>query len=176
MGAVELEVLGRDVGRTLLRVGWQLSTAESCTGGWIAQTITAIPGSSDWFEYGFVTYSNLAKQRVLSVPSECFEGTDAPGAVSERTVLAMARGALKTSGADVAVASSGIAGPGGGSATKPVGTVWLGWAVRDLQSPAIDTSARCFQFNGDRTAVREQSVREALAGLLDIINNHHDSG
>ncbi len=176
MEGVTLEVIGRDVGKALLRAGWRLSTAESCTGGWIAQTITAIPGSSDWFEYGFVTYSNLAKQRVLAVPSECFEGTDAPGAVSEQTVLAMARGALKISGADVAVSCSGIAGPDGGSAEKPVGTVWLGWAVRDVQSPAINAFARCFRFSGDRTAVREQSVREALAGLLDIINNHHGSG
>lgn len=171
-----LSGLSHAVGEALRDRGWQLTTAESCTGGWIAQSITAVPGSSGWFQCGFVTYSNLAKQKLLAVSADCFDGPEAPGAVSEQTVVAMARGALKTSGADVAVASSGIAGPGGGSADKPVGTVWLGWATRAPDSPAISSSARCFLFKGDRESVREQSVHEALAGLLEIINNHHQKG
>jgi len=171
MHAGELDRLSHSVGEALLARDWQLAAAESCTGGWIAQSITAIAGSSQWFQYGVVTYSDLAKQKLLGVPVDCFEGADAPGAVSEKTVLAMARGALKLSGADIAVASSGIAGPDGGSSDKPVGTVWLGWAVRAHESPAIATSARCYHFDGDREAVREQSVLAGLAGLLEIINN-----
>ncbi|MEX1197013.1 MAG: CinA family protein [Pseudohongiellaceae bacterium] len=172
----DLSVLSQTVGEALRERGWQLTTAESCTGGWIAQSITAVPGSSAWFQCGWVTYSNLAKQKLLGVPAECFDGPEAPGAVSQQTVLAMARGALKCCGADVAVASSGIAGPDGGSPGRPVGTVWLGWAMRSADSPAISSSARRFQFDGDRQAVREQSVCEALAGLLEIVNNQHTKG
>lgn len=176
MDDTDLSGLSRAVGEALQERGWQLTTAESCTGGWIAQSITGTPGCSDWFQCGFVTYSNLAKQKMLAVPADCFDGRGTSGAVSEKTVVAMARGALKVSGADVAVASSGFAGPGGGDDGKPVGTVWLGWATRAVDSPAISSTARCFLFSGDRDAVREQSVHEALAGLLEIINNHHQKG
>lgn len=163
--------LSEEVGRRLLDRGSQLATAESSTGGWIAQAITAVPGSSRYFQSGFVTYSNLAKQKHLAVPSSCFEGPEAPGAVSEQTVLAMARGALIEGGTDVAVATSGIAGPGGGSEEKPVGTVWMGWAIRPRRDPTPHTLARVFHFEGDREEVRRQSVIAALEGLLELIDN-----
>lgn len=163
--------LSQALGESLVSRGLQVTTAESCTGGWIAQAITATAGSSDWFSCGFVTYSNLAKQKLLDVPVCLFAGPEAPGAVSEETVLAMAKGALNASGADVSVATSGIAGPGGGTADKPAGTVWIGWAERDLTSPALRSHARCLHFQGDREAVRSQSVTAALEGLLDMVNN-----
>ncbi len=136
-----------------------MATAESCTGGWIAQSLTALPGSSAWFDSGFVTYSNAAKQRLLKVPPAFFDA-GAPGAVSEETVLAMTAGATANSEATVAVAVSGVAGPDGGSVEKPVGTVWIAWQVGET---AI---ARRFQFAGDREAVRLATVEAALAGLL----------
>ncbi|MBL4819785.1 MAG: nicotinamide-nucleotide amidohydrolase family protein, partial [Gammaproteobacteria bacterium] len=112
----------KEVAERLLDKNFKLTTAESCTGGWVAQVVTSLPGSSNWFDSGFVTYSNKAKQEMLGVPASLFE-EDAPGAVSEETVRAMAAGALAKSNADVAVATSGIAGPDGGSEEKPVGTV-----------------------------------------------------
>ena len=163
--------LSHSLGEALQLRGWQVSTAESCTGGGVAETITAVSGSSGWFSCGFVTYSNLAKEKLLDVPATLFTGADAPGAVSEETVLAMARGAINVSGADVAVSTSGIAGPDGGSPDKPVGTVWIAWAVRDLTSPTLQSRARCFHFEGDRAAVREQSVVAALEGLLTMVDN-----
>lgn len=174
MSSTTAEHSSRLLGEALLRLGWHVATAESCTGGGIAERITAVPGSSRWFQYGFVTYSNLAKQKLLAVPAGLLEGPDAPGAVSRETVSAMARGALKVSGADLAVASSGVAGPGGGSVEKPVGTVWLGWSFRLADSPDCRTRAQCFHFEGDRATVRAQTVESALAGLLDIVNNHPD--
>lgn len=163
--------LSEEVGRRLRERGCTLATAESSTGGWVAQAITAVPGASAYFQSGFVTYSNLAKQKHLAVPSCCFEGPEAPGAVSEKTVLAMARGALTEGGADVAVANSGIAGPDGGSEDKPVGTVWIGWAIRPRNEPTPRTQARVFHFQGDREEVRRQSVIAALEGLLELIDN-----
>ena len=138
------------------KIGWQLVTAESCTGGLIAAHCTALPGSSDWFERGFVTYSNAAKTELLGVDAALIA---AHGAVSEPVVRAMAQGALARSRAQVAVAVTGIAGPGGGSAEKPVGTVWLAWAT------ATRLETACQQFGGDRAAVREATVRVALARL-----------
>lgn len=140
-----------------------MATAESCTGGWISQSLTSLAGSSDWFDTGFVTYSNDAKQRLLNVP-ESILGVDGPGAVSEETVLAMSRGAIANSRANVAVAVSGIAGPDGGSDQKPVGTVWIAWQWEDK------SLARCFQFNGDREAVRLASVVAALEGTLMLVD------
>lgn len=137
-----------------------MATAESCTGGWIAQSLTALAGSSAWFDCGFVTYSNQAKQRLLHVPADLL-APGGPGAVSEETVLAMTRGAIAHSEASVAVAVSGVAGPDGGSPEKPVGTVWIAWQVDDR------ADARCFQFAGDREAVRLATVEAALAGLLE---------
>ena len=139
-----------------------ISTAESCTGGWVAQFLTALAGSSVWFDTGFVTYSNEAKQRLLQVPSEFFT-VDGPGAVSQETVLAMTQGAIDNSRANIAVAVSGIAGPGGGSPEKQVGTVWIAW---QWEGKAI---AQRFSFGGDREAVRLASVEAGLTGLLKLV-------
>lgn len=139
-----------------------MSAAESCTGGLIAAACTDLAGSSDWFERGFVSYSNAAKTDLLGVPAELIE---AHGAVSEPVALAMARGALQRSAAQLAVAVTGVAGPGGGSVAKPVGLVWLAWAWRgddgQLQAQALEQ-----HFAGDRAAVRRATVVVALQGLL----------
>lgn len=145
------------VGAALQARGWQLVTAESCTGGWMGQAITAVAGSSAWFDRGFITYSNTAKQDLLQVPAEVLENH---GAVSEATVLAMAQGGLRNSAAQLAVAVSGIAGPDGGTPDKPVGTVWIAWA-----SPETARAQR-FLFHGDRETVRRQTVIAALEGVL----------
>ena len=141
----------------LLARGEWLATAESCTGGLIAKRCTDLAGSSQWFERGLVTYSNLAKQQLLGVPPSVLE---AHGAVSEATVLAMAGGLLVQAPVQHAIAVSGVAGPGGGSADKPVGTVWIAWAS------AADARAYRYQFQGDRDAVREQAADAALVELL----------
>ncbi len=140
-----------------------LATAESCTGGGIAQALTDISGSSAWFERGFVTYSNVAKAEMLGVRLSTLE---THGAVSEATVREMAAGALQHSHAQVAVAVSGIAGPTGGTPEKPVGMVWFGWALRDGE-----VHARLHHLSGDRAAVREQSVQIALQGVLNLLNS-----
>ncbi len=140
-----------------------ISTAESCTGGWISQSLTALAGSSVWFDSGFVTYSNEAKQRLLSVPAAIFD-SDGAGAVSEATVLAMTAGAIQNSRANLAVAVSGIAGPDGGSEEKPVGTVWIAW---QWESKSL---ARCFRFSGDRESVRRATVLAALDGCLLLVD------
>ncbi len=154
-----LEALAARVGALLLANGQKLATAESCTGGWAAQCLTAIAGSSAWFERGFVTYSNAAKQEMLGVGTETLA---AHGAVSEATVAAMAAGALRHSRADWALAITGIAGPDGGTANKPVGTVCFAWAAAD-SAPVVETH----RFAGDRAAVRAQAVAHALCGILD---------
>jgi len=164
--------LSRQCGALLLQQHSRVSTAESCTGGWIAQAITAVAGSSAWFDAGFVTYSNAAKHAVLQVPLAVLEGPAAPGAVSCETVEAMAQGALRLASAQYAVASSGIAGPGGGSPEKPVGTVWLAWAWQRPGEAHIQTSALVRHFTGDREAVRRQSVQVALEGLLNLLQKH----
>lgn len=153
-----LEALAADVGVLLQANGQRLATAESCTGGWVAQCLTSIAGSSDWFERGFVTYSNDAKQEMLGVARDTL---DRHGAVSVATAQAMAAGALQHSRADWAVAITGIAGPGGGSPDKPVGMVCFGWAGPD---GTVDTDTR--YFTGDREQVRAQSVAHALRGVL----------
>lgn len=157
---VDLTELSAELGRRLQNLNAQVTAAESCTGGGIAEAITRIAGSSAWFEAGFVTYSNAQKTRQLGVPEELFGRV---GAVSREVVEAMARGALLISRARFAVAVSGVAGPGGGSAEKPVGTVWLAWADEG------ELFARRFQFDGDRQAVREQSVEAALVGLIRLV-------
>ena len=136
------------------------ATAESCTGGWIAKSLTDIAGSSQWFLEGFVTYGNEAKRHSLGVPLAALN----VGAVSEAVARAMARGALTRSGAQVAVAVTGIAGPGGAVPGKPVGTVWLAWATR--RGRGIHVAAQLKRFRGDRDAVRRKTVRAALAGIL----------
>lgn len=134
-----------------------LVTAESCTGGWIAKTLTDQPGSSAWFDAGVVVYSYEAKEALLGVNPRTLEHA---GAVSEEVVLEMVSGALARFGAGVAVAVTGIAGPGGGTPDKPVGTVWIGWKRRGGYA-----HARLFHFDGDREAVRRQSVAAALDGV-----------
>ncbi len=157
-----LAVLARNLGSQLLAAGQTVATAESCTGGWIAKVLTDAAGSSGWFGWGFVTYSNAAKQALVGVPAETLE---AHGAVSEAVVRVMAAGALAETGADHAVAVSGIAGPDGGSADKPVGTVWFAWATRGEEGPRVRAIVR--RFEGDREAVRRQSVAFALRGVLE---------
>lgn len=142
----------------LLAARARLVTAESCTGGWIAKVLTDRPGSSAWFDRGFVTYSNRAKQEMLDVSAATLERH---GAVSRETVLEMAGGALARSSADFSVAVSGIAGPGGGTPDKPVGTVWLAWGTPE------GVEAECVRFGGDREQVRAQTVERALRGLLE---------
>ncbi|MET1116162.1 MAG: CinA family protein [Comamonas sp.] len=151
------DALVNELAAALRSRGAQMVTAESCTGGLIAGACTDIAGSSDWFERGFVSYSNQAKAEMLGVDPALIE---AHGAVSEAVALAMARGAVQHSSAQCSLAVTGVAGPGGGSADKPVGTVWFGWCVDGR------TDAECVRFEGDRAAVREATVEHALAGLL----------
>ena len=158
---VELRRLAERVGRALLKARRHAVTAESCTGGWIAKVLTDIAGSSDWFTEGFVTYSNESKVRRLGVLPAVLRRH---GAVSEAAVRAMAAGALRRSKAQVAVAVTGIAGPGGGVTGKPVGTVWLAWAMRRGGAIRVATALR--RFRGDRETVRRKTVRAALQGLL----------
>ncbi len=158
---VDMKRLAERVGRHLLKARRGAATAESCTGGWIAKALTDIAGSSDWFTEGFVTYSNDSKVRRLGVPRAVLQRH---GAVSEATVRAMAAGALRHSQAQVAVAVTGIAGPGGGVPGKPVGTIWLGWATRRGGAIRIHTALR--HFRGDRETVRRKTVFAALQGLL----------
>ncbi len=142
----------------LTQRGWMLATAESCTGGWIAKCCTDVAGSSAWFDRGFITYSNAAKQDMLGVRAETLAQY---GAVSEAVVAEMATGALRHSQAHIAVAVSGIAGPSGGSPEKPVGTVCFAWAMRNGE-----VLTKTCQFAGDREAVRWQSVVFALDGVV----------
>ncbi|MBL8392447.1 MAG: nicotinamide-nucleotide amidohydrolase family protein [Candidatus Accumulibacter sp.] len=155
---VTLERLAAELGRLLLLAGERLTTAESCTGGWLGQCITAVAGSSRWFDCGFISYSNEAKRELLGVGDDTLANH---GAVSEATAAAMALGALGRGSADWAMAITGIAGPDGGTAEKPVGTVCFAWAGADAQ---VFTATR--HFAGDRRAVRAQSVEHALRGLL----------
>ncbi|MBI2801745.1 MAG: nicotinamide-nucleotide amidase [Gammaproteobacteria bacterium] len=155
-----LEELALALGDALNKKKWTLATAESCTGGWVTQAVTAIAGSSAWFDRGFVTYSNEAKHEMLGVALATIVEH---GAVSSATAEAMARGALIHSPAALAVSITGVAGPTGASSTKPVGTVWFGFAVRDGV-----TMTRHRVFAGDRHAVRIQAVEFALRGLLAI--------
>ncbi len=153
--------------------GLTLTTAESCTGGWAAKVVTDIAGSSTWFDRGFVTYRDEAKQDMLGVSAATLE---AHGAVSEAVVREMALGALERSRAQVALAISGIAGPGGGSEDKPVGTVWFAWALHgsmpdaaDNSEPQVQVWTQLLQFAGNREEVRHQSVRVALERLLELL-------
>jgi len=153
----DITELAAELGRRLQLLNAHVTTAESCTGGGIAEAITRIPGSSAWFEAGFVTYSNRQKTQQLGVPGELFEKV---GAVSREVVEAMVRGSQRQSLARFAVAVSGVAGPDGGSPTKPVGTVWLAWGVGE----AVFSEQRFFP--GNRDEVRRQTVKAALDGLL----------
>jgi nicotinamide-nucleotide amidase len=154
----KIVALAAELGERLVERKALCATAESCTGGLVAGAITAIAGSSGWFDRGFVTYSNEAKMDLLGVPESVLLRN---GAVSEATALAMAEGALARSSADIAVAVTGVAGPGGGSPEKPVGMVCFAWA-----RVGVPPAAATHHFPGDRTAVREASVAVALEGLL----------
>jgi nicotinamide-nucleotide amidase len=153
--------LAAELGRALQAAGLSVVTAESCTGGWIGKRITDVPGSSAWFDRGFITYSNAAKIEQLGVDPALLA---AHGAVSRETVAAMAAGALERSRADLAVAVTGVAGPAGGSEDKPIGTVWIAWQRRD-ETPHLE----CRQFSGDRENVRRATVQAALAGLIRAV-------
>ena len=155
--------LAERVGEKLRSGGLRLATAESCTGGWVAKACTDVAGSSQWFECGFVTYSNAAKVRDIGVSERTLADH---GAVSEAIVREMAAGALRVSAADVAVAISGIAGPDGGTPTKPVGTVWIGLATR--RGADVGVTAEKQLFGGDRELVRRRSVERALQMVLAI--------
>ena len=157
----ELGRLAAELGAVLLRQGWLLACAESCTGGWLAQTVTSVAGSSAWFDRGFVTYSNAAKQDMLGVRSATLLQF---GAVSEETAREMAQGVLAHSAAQVVIAITGIAGPGGGSAEKPVGMVCFGWAASGL--PCASSTQ---YFAGDRRQIRAASVDFALRQLQALV-------
>jgi nicotinamide-nucleotide amidase len=156
----ELQQLVGELGAKMLARGWMLTTAESCTGGWVGQLITTLPGSSQWYERGFITYSNAAKVEMLGVPEDTLA---THGAVSEQTASAMAAGALAHSHAQAALAISGIAGPGGGTPQKPVGLVCYGWALED----GTLMSSTC-RLDGDREEIRSRAVAAALRGLIDL--------
>lgn len=157
----KLYQLAERVGTALKAKGMMMAAAESCTGGWIAQAVTAVPGSSEWFERGFVTYTYISKREMLGVKAETLE---AYGAVSEQTVGEMTAGALERSHAQVAVSVSGTAGPSGGTPQKPVGTVCFGWG---LKGGTVQTAIQCY--DGDREAVRRQAVVFALEQVLQVV-------
>jgi nicotinamide-nucleotide amidase len=154
---MNLNVLSRKVGKALKDKGQTLTTAESCTGGWVAQAVTSVAGSSDWFERGYITYSNASKREALGVRQATLARY---GAVSEQTAREMARGALRRGRSSIALSVTGIAGPGGGLPGKPVGTVCFSWA----QGRKISSETK--RFRGGRTSVRRQSVIHALRGIL----------
>lgn len=153
------------LGKALAKASWHVVTAESCTGGGVAAAITAVPDSSRWFEYGIVSYANEAKQKLLGVSKRSL---DRYGAVSEPVVTEMVGGALALSDADIAVSISGVAGPGGGTEDKPVGTVWLCWGTRDGRR-----RARLHYFEGDRLHIQEQAIMMALDGLIEWMSDEN---
>lgn len=156
-----VDEIAKKLGARLLMKGIRLATAESCTGGWIAKVLTDIAGSSDWFESAIVSYSNEAKKHFLKVPNGVLLDH---GAVSENTVLAMQQGIFMETRADAGISVSGIAGPGGGSEEKPVGTVWVAVSLRDQM-----VHTRKFLFEGDRNQVRLQAVEAALKAMLELV-------
>ncbi|KGH00999.1 competence damage-inducible protein A [Comamonas thiooxydans] len=158
--ASSIEELVRQLAARLTEKGWMLATAESCTGGMIAAACTDLAGSSQWFERGFVTYSNEAKTEMLGVPAELIAKH---GAVSEEVVRAMAEGAIRHSRAQVSIAVTGIAGPSGGSAEKPVGTVWVGWSTSDT------SNTRRLALHGSRQKIREITTHIALHDLTRLL-------
>ena len=157
----ELNQLAAQVGAALKSRGLMLASAESCTGGWVGEVVTSVPGSSHWYDRGFITYTNESKQEMLGVAAQTLAEF---GAVSEQTVREMAAGALKHSRAHITLAISGIAGPGGATPSKPVGTVCMAWATRSGAG-----LSQMIHFQGDRTAVRRQAVVAALQGVLRMV-------
>ncbi len=163
---IGIRALAESLVTTLSDAGKTITTAESCTGGWIAKAITDIPGSSAAFAYGLVSYSNGAKEALLGVQKPTLVDN---GAVSEAVATEMATGALQLSGADIAVAVSGIAGPDGGTDEKPVGTTCFSWAVRGQSEVSADSESQCF--DGNRNEVRVQTVAHALRGALERVTS-----
>ena len=164
---MDLDILAQQVGAQLREQSMTLVTAESCTGGWVAKAVTDIAGSSAWFDRGFITYSNTAKQEMLGVRAETLA---AHGAVSEATVFEMAEGALLRSRAQVSLAVSGIAGPGGATLDKPLGLVCFAWSrVNQPTVTAIE------HFSGDRDAIRRQAVARALRGILELLHSERSA-
>ena len=166
----ELYQLAEQVAAKMIETGHSLGTAESCTGGWVAKCLTDVAGSSQWFDRGYVVYNGLAKQQMLGVPATVIEQN---GEVSEAVVRSLAEGVLANSNASVSLSISGIAGPGGGSKDKPVGTVWFAWSLADKVAGVVrgvktTTEVQCF--SGDREAVRKQAVMHALQGVLTRID------
>lgn len=159
----ELTTLADQLGHALKQAGLSVATAESCTGGWLGEVLTSVPGSSQWYERGFITYTNMAKREMLGVKTEVLTRH---GAVSEQTARAMADGALAASHADLVVAITGIAGPGGGTPEKPVGTVCFAWGAR--RQPVVSCT---HHFHGDRAAIRRAAVMAAINGLQDTLNS-----
>lgn len=166
MSKDHLYQLSEQLGTCLQEARLVLSCAESCTGGWIAKTVTDIPGSSAWFDRGFVTYTNESKHELLGVESQLILEH---GAVSEEVVREMARGALLRSRADISVAVSGIAGPAGGTSFKPVGLVWFAWANRSPETELLEIFSKQEIFAGERDAIRAQAVVTALTGILERV-------
>jgi nicotinamide-nucleotide amidase len=157
--------ISKEVAKLLIARGWTLALAESCTGGLVSAALTDLAGSSDWFERGYITYSNQAKTECLDVAAETIESF---GAVSEQVAKAMSEGAQKNAGVNVSVSITGIAGPAGGSIEKPVGTVCFGWTIQKENLAAI-TICKTMQFSGDRQAVREQARDYALSELIKLL-------
>jgi len=157
----------KTLAQLLLAKDWKLALAESCTGGLVCATLTELSGSSEWFERGYITYSNQAKTECLGVPTALIK---AHGAVSEPVAKAMAEGAQINAGVDLAISITGIAGPNGGTKDKPVGTVCFGWAIRNAAGETV-TTCQTKLFVGERQAIRQQATEHALAGLLQLLNN-----
>ena len=157
--------ISKEVAKLLIARGWTLALAESCTGGLVSAALTNLAGSSDWFERGYITYSNQAKTECLDVAAETIESF---GAVSEQVAKAMSEGAQKNAGVNVSVSITGIAGPAGGSIEKPVGTVCFGWTITKENLVAM-TICKTMQFSGDRQAVREQARDYALSKLIELL-------
>ena len=157
--------ISKEVAKLLIARGWTLALAESCTGGLVSAALTDLAGSSDWFERGYITYSNQAKTECLDVAAETIESF---GAVSEQVAKAMSEGAQKNAGVNISVSITGIAGPAGGSIEKPVGTVCFGWTIQKENLAAI-TICKTMQFSGDRQAVREQARDYALSELIKLL-------
>jgi nicotinamide-nucleotide amidase len=157
------EVIAKQIGEELKARKLMFATAESCTGGWVGQVLTSVPGSSHWYDRGFITYTNNAKRQMLGVSTDLLARY---GAVSEQTARAMAQGALERSDAQVSLAITGIAGPGGGTPDKPVGTVCFAWSGENRE-----TLTRRLHFEGERQQIRSKAVTEALSGLLAFISD-----
>jgi nicotinamide-nucleotide amidase len=159
--------LAKAIGLAMVNRGWKIALAESCTGGLVCATLTELAGSSDWFERGYITYSNAAKSECLDVPVEVIESF---GAVSEPVAKAMAEGALRNANVNAAISITGIAGPTGGSPEKPVGTVCFGWAIKEsVENSIVNTATLTKHFSGDRQAVREQACAFALSHFLELL-------